>query len=94
VVVLWLLFIVTSFVMLIHLLNMLIAIMGESFSQNNEVRVIQQIRSHLRFVLGNLHVNPLQNVESITYLITSWHRDDNIEDEEQLKNIQRDLAEM
>lgn len=34
--VLWILFIAASFVLLIHLLNMLIAIMGESFAQNNE----------------------------------------------------------
>ena len=34
--VLWILFVAASFVLLIHLLNMLIAIMGESFAQNNE----------------------------------------------------------
>jgi len=34
--VLWMLFVAASFVLLIHLLNMLIAIMGESFAQNNE----------------------------------------------------------
>jgi hypothetical protein len=31
------LFIILTFFMLIHMLNMLIAIMGETFSKNNEV---------------------------------------------------------
>ena len=31
-------FILASFMLLIHLLNMLIAIMGETFSNNNEIK--------------------------------------------------------
>ena len=50
---LWLLFIAASFVLLIHLLNMLIAIMGESFAQNNEQKAVRRSQSHLRFVLDN-----------------------------------------
>jgi hypothetical protein len=36
--ILWFLFIIASFLLLIHLLNMLIAIMGETFAQNNEIK--------------------------------------------------------
>jgi hypothetical protein len=37
-VLLWIFFIMASFFLLIHLLNMLIAIMGETFAKFNEIR--------------------------------------------------------
>jgi len=40
-IVLWILFLFSSLLLCIHLLNMLIAIMGESFAANNEVKDIQ-----------------------------------------------------
>jgi hypothetical protein len=51
--VLMLLFITLSFFMCIHLLNMLIAIMGESFAANNEVKEGKKRLSQLEFVVDN-----------------------------------------
>jgi len=39
--ILWVFFMLASFLLVIHFLNMLIAIMGETFSQNNETKRIQ-----------------------------------------------------
>lgn len=46
-------FIFGSFMILIHLLNMLIAIMGESFAKNNQVAYKKKIKDHLHFVMDN-----------------------------------------
>jgi hypothetical protein len=56
---LWIFFIVASFFLLIHLLNMLIAIMGETFAKTNEIKHQQTIRNHLRFVIDNQWRDPL-----------------------------------
>jgi len=44
---LWVLFVVSSFLLQIHFLNMLIAIMGETFSKNNEINERARVKSHL-----------------------------------------------
>jgi hypothetical protein len=69
---LWLLFVVATFILMIHLLNMLVAIMGEAFARLNEVKDMQQIRSHLRFVLDNQFMDPIKDKEKISYLITAF----------------------
>jgi hypothetical protein len=80
--ILWLFFILSSFILLIHLLNMLIAIMGETFGQNNEIKKKTQIRNHLRFVLDNSWMDPIKNKQKVTYLITSYlSKEDNHESE-------------
>ena len=52
-VILYTLFIVSSFTMTIHLLNMLIAIMGNTFNKRVEVAEQVQVREHLKFILDN-----------------------------------------
>jgi hypothetical protein len=69
---LWVFFIIASFFLLIHLLNMLIAIMGETFSENNQFKEKQKVKSHLRFVLDNDWMLDLSNKNQITYLITAY----------------------
>ena len=41
--ILWIFFTLSSFILCLHLLNMLIAIMGETFGVNNEIKRITQI---------------------------------------------------
>ena len=67
-------FILASFMLLIHLLNMLIAIMGETFSNNNEIKHKTTIQSHLRFVLNNWWRRPIPNEKKVVYLITAFLR--------------------
>ena len=51
--ILCILFISMSFFMMIHLLNMLIAIMGESFTKNNEVKEGKKRLAQLEFGVDN-----------------------------------------
>lgn len=50
---LYFLFIIASFVIMIHLLNMLIAIMGNTFAERHEVAEQIKYKDHLNFVLDN-----------------------------------------
>ena len=92
--ILWLFFIVSSFILLIHLLNMLIAIMGETFGQNNEIKKKTQIRNHLRFVLDNSWMEPIDDKEKITYLITSYLSKEDDHESEVIKDIHDTILNM
>ena len=70
------LFLGMSFFMCIHMLNMLIAIMGETFASNNETKKMQNLRSHLRFVMDNWWIDPIKDKHKIKYLITAFLKDD------------------
>lgn len=50
---LYFLFILSVFIIMIHLLNMLIAIMGNTYQVNNEKSTQITYRDHLKFVLDN-----------------------------------------
>lgn len=45
--------IAAQFLLLIHLLNMLIAIMGDTFGRRNEVAEQIRVKDHLAFVIDN-----------------------------------------
>jgi uncharacterized protein YhhL (DUF1145 family) len=77
---LWLLFILATFILLIHLLNMLIAIMGETFTDNNQVKHMQQHKSRLNFVLDNLYIDPIRKKKKIKYIVTAKIFEDEDED--------------
>jgi len=70
--VLIILFVGLSFFMCLHLLNMLIAIMGESFAQNNENKEAKKKMSQLAFVVDNWWIDPIKNKEKIVYLIAAF----------------------
>ena len=87
-----------QFVLLIHMLNMLIAIMGDTFSRRNEVAEQIKIKDHLAFVIDNWYLQDLAfsigqhfgiNKNQIKYIITAFHldHDDSHENEERLKSI-------
>lgn len=57
--------------MCIHLLNMLIAIMGESFSKNNEVAEAKTKISQLQFVVDNWWIEPIKDKDQIVYLVAA-----------------------
>ena len=86
--ILWIMFYVASFLLVIHFLNMLIAIMGETFSQNHETKRIQQIQSHLRFVLDNTYIDPISDKDKITYLVTAFVNEEDSQESERLAEIQ------
>ena len=54
---LYFLFCLAAFIILIHLLNMLIAIMGNSFIERSEVAHSIRVKDHLIFVMDNWHLS-------------------------------------
>ena len=44
---------------------MLIAIMGDTFGKNHEIKHMQQLKSHLQFVLDNWWRDPIEEKEKI-----------------------------
>ena len=70
------LFILMTFTMTIHLLNMLIAIMGESFSTNKDNKEADKKISQLGFIIDNWQIDAVQNKEKIVYLIAAFKVED------------------
>ena len=91
---LWLYFEIASFVILVHLMNMLIAVMGETFSSNNEIKDRLKTQSHLRFVVDNLWMDAIKDKEKITYLIAAFEKKEEDEDVEMLKELRDDQVEL
>ena len=73
--VLYILFLMAVFTQMIHLLNMLIAIMGNTFGERTEVSNLIQVRDHLKFVMDNWHMNDtsFKNKSKIKYIITAFN---------------------
>ena len=61
--------------MLIHMLNMLIAIMGDTFARNNEVAESKKRISQLAFVVDNWWIDPIQNKNKIVYIVGGFSVD-------------------
>lgn len=76
-------FLALSFFMCIHMLNMLIAIMGEIFSNNNENKESKKKMSQLAFVVENWWIDPIQDKEKIVYLLAAFKIDDQDENDEE-----------
>lgn len=75
---LYTLYAIATFIMLIHLTNMLIAIMGETFSNRREVADQTRQKDHLRFVVDNWHLGNLsfEDMSKVQYIIAAFHIDD------------------
>lgn len=74
-----------AFIIQIHLLNMLIAIMGDTFARRSESVTKIYYKDHLRFVLDNWHLlkNALgKNIKDVKYIIAALPTKD--EDEEEV----------
>ena len=84
----------SSFILLIHLLNMLIAIMGETFAVNNEVKDIQTLRSHLQFVMDNWWIEPIDDKQTIKYLITAFKKEDENQEQEMIGEMMKKQEHM
>ena len=85
-------FIAATFLFLIHLLNMLIAIMGETFAKNNEIQDQVMIKSHLAFVIDNLWISAIKNKEQVKYVIACFSMDEDLDEEDLLINIEKQIS--
>jgi len=89
---LWVLFIMTSFVLILHMLNMLVAIMGNTFANNTEVEAQNKMKSKLRFVIDNWWIDAIgQEKHRICYLVAALFNEEDDEDVEILKDVQEDV---
>jgi len=87
-------FAMASFLLLIHLLNMLIAIMGETFAANHEIRHQQQVKSHLQFVIENQWIDPIKGKDKIRFLVAAMLSEEEHEEQEVLNEMSERLEEM
>jgi len=93
--VLWMLFLLATFTLCIHLLNMLIAIMGETFANNSEAADQNRMREHLVFIMDNWDRDPLgEEKKKVNYLVTAFLNEEDEEDVEILKDLQEAVNEM
>lgn len=86
---------IACFVVMIHMLNMLIAIMGNTFNVGNENIDQQKYREHLRFVVDNWFMRKLafKDIESVKYIITAFSADDDHEEDPIFHEIKDAITE-
>ena len=73
---------------------MLIAIMSETFAENNEIKQKARVKSHLRFVIDHWWVNPIIDQQKVQYLITAFNKEDEDQEVETLINIENKLDKL
>lgn len=90
------LFVLLSFFMCIHMLNMLIAIMGQSFDKNAEVAESNKKVSQLEFVVNNWWIHPIKNKSDIVYFMGAFATQDIEKDEkvDELHGLMVDIKSM
>ena len=71
------------------MLNMLIAIMGDTFGQRNEVAEQIKIKDHLAFVIDNWYLKDyaLGDPKKIKYIITAFSIESELEDNELIEGL-------
>ena len=74
-----LLFVLASFVIVILLLNMLIAIMGDTFSKQSDIAELLLIKEHLSFVIDHWYLGQyaIKEQDRIQYLIVAFNSANN-----------------
>jgi len=85
---LWLLFIALSFFIIIHMMNMLVAVMGDTQASNAEVAELLLTKSRLKFVMDNWLFDALgKEKERIRYIVAALSHEEEDEDTEMAREI-------
>lgn len=94
--VLWLLYCVASFFFIIVMMNMLVAIMGETFVKNYEIEERNVLRTKLRFVIDNWFFSPFTNKDKtqIKYLVAAMLNDGDDEETEKIQELKDKIIQM
>jgi len=90
-------FVLASFILLVHLLNMLIAIMSDEFEKNNEMRSKIKIQEQLRFILDKwvYRSKVLGDVSEVKYVVVATIlEEDQKEESSLLKHVVSKLDQM
>ena len=83
-----------QFLMIIHLLNMLIAIMGETFANCKEVGDLVKVRDHLAFVIDNWYLSPVSipDKEQLVFIVTAFLVKQETDENELLNNLKEKIT--
>lgn len=81
-----------TFIMLVHMLNMLIAIMGDTFARRIEVSNEIMTHNHLKFVMDNFYLINFvfTNTNDVRYILSAFYAPE-MEDSED-KTLLKDIA--
>ena len=83
-----------TFVECILLLNMLIAVMSDSFLKNNEVFDATKRMQQLQFVVDNWWIEPIENKDQIVYLVAAFSMDIDDDEDEKLDEINGNIESL
>jgi len=93
IVILWVFFVIVTFIAITVMMNMLVAIMGDTFAKNYENEEQNVLRSKLRFVIDNwispVPVFSAKERKSTMYLVAAML----LQDEDQEVEVIKDLSE-
>ena len=87
------LFIASAFIIKIHLLNMLIAIMANTFSARNKVHHLINIKDKLLFIVENWYLVglALRGSESMKYIICAFETKTEDEEHQKLLDLMQQM---
>lgn len=94
--ILYTLFAGSSFLIIIHFLNMLIAIMGNTFAERTEVGPQVMIKDHLRFVMDNwilLRV-AFPDIDKLEYIIAALNFNEEHDHESKMSDVKEDIQKI
>ena len=89
------LFFISTFIIILHFLNMLIAIMGNTYAERREVGELTMVKDHLRFVMDNwLLMNiAFRDKERLKYIVCAFQANDD-DAESEIPEIKEKLSEI
>lgn len=79
---------------MVHLLNMLIAVMGQSFDKNAEIADSNRKISQLEFVVNNWWIHPIHDKNKIIYFVAAFNVNDEDHEDDKLDAIVDTLKEI
>lgn len=94
---LWAFFIFATFFFIIVMMNMLVAIMGDTFVKNYEKEEANLLRTKLRFVIDNWTLFPpftKKEKNQIQYLVAANLNEDDEEETEAIRDLQEMVTNM
>jgi len=96
--ILFILFVMSSFVLIVVLISMLVAIMGDTFNYNRSIKNLVLMKSKLKFVIDNYWIEEAlgtdEEKKKSTYLITAMFNEEDEEDVEILKDVEEEIQEI
>ena len=87
------LFLISVMIFLIHFLNMIIAIMGNTFSERTAVASQILVRDHLRFVMDNWYLMgfAFNDRRKVKYIVTAFTSAEESHDSELLHSLKEEI---